>query len=323
MILLSCSTSFGLTNFGSLESTNFGRIESTSFGELQTADYSLFDEKPRDVEIYIYTEEWCPACTVAKNRIKRDAPWIKLIPKSGNQIPSWVTSLPTFHWNNRDGSGQSISGWDDSKFNLLVRSLEQLREPELYANLPSEAQPTPHSEVRRILEVLSPKQNEVFVDFGCGYDARFCIAASSIYGCKSIGIEIDPARAESARMRVRSLGLEHLVQIIEGDATTVDVNADVGVAYLWPDVLEQMKPKLENLDRFASVHHEVPGLSMKKNGDSFVWSKPQPAQHQNHYQPKRTSGNVAYYNGVAYTSRVCNSSSCRMCAAIEAGLRRK
>jgi len=180
-------------------------------------------------------------------------------------------------------------------------------------DLPAEAQPTSFAEVHRVLFELNPKPNETFVDFGCGHDARFCIAASSIYGCDSIGIEIDPERAASARRRVRELGLTDKVEIIEGDATAVDVDADVGVAYLWPNVLEKLKPKLENLDRFASIQHRVPGLEMAASGDSFFWERPKEIA-----AVQTVSIPFPEYSG--YQRPVCNKANCSMCNKIRANM---
>lgn len=92
-----------------------------------------------------------------------------------------------------------------------------------------EASPTPHAEIDRVLSLL-PRPAVGFVDFGCGADARWCIAAAKKWNCVAVGVEIDPARAASAKEAVRKAGLQYVVTIVEGDATTTDVQADVGVA---------------------------------------------------------------------------------------------
>ena len=167
----------------------------------------------------------------------------------------------------------------------------------------ADAAPTPQSEIDRVLALL-PKPSVGFVDYGCG-DGRWCIAAAKRWGCRATGVEIDPARAAVAKERVRSSGLGHLVTIIEGDAITTDVQADVGVAYLYADVLEKLKPRIEKLQAFASYMHQPPGLPVTRNGDSWLYVRPQPA---------------AAWGNQIYTRPLCNSPDCAMCNAIRSQL---
>lgn len=187
------------------------------------------------------------------------------------------------------------------------------------ADLPWQAKPTPMAEVVRIVQQLRPQPHETFVDFGCGFDARYVIEAVHRYGCRGIGVEIDPARAASAREYVREAGLSDRIQIIEADARTVDVKADVGVVYLEPEMLEQVRPQLEKLDRFVSYQHYVPGLTMTKGQDTFYWRRTVPVVAQ-----ARTviAGNgKAVWNGQLYSQPLCSSPTCAMCNSIRAQLR--
>jgi hypothetical protein len=172
------------------------------------------------------------------------------------------------------------------------------------------ASPTPLVEVRRVLALLRPQPHERFVDFGCG-DARWLIEATKIYGCKSVGIEIDPVQAQKAQQAVITAGLVDKIQIVQGDATTIDVDAQVGVAYLYPDVLTKLKPKLLKLSRFATYMHPVDGLQQQQNGDAWIWQKSAPVQ-----QVQQTQSGYTWYGGQAYTGRVCNNPYCAMCNAI-------
>lgn len=173
-----------------------------------------------------------------------------------------------------------------------------------------EAAPTPQAEVDRVLALL-PKPAVGFVDYGCGADARWCIAAAKRWGVRVTGVEIDRARAARARDNVHAAGLGKLVTIVEGDATTTDVQADVGVAYLYADVLEKLKPKFEKLTAFASYLHQPPGLAVTQNGDSWFYTKPQPVG------PRVAS---ASWNGRTYSAPMCNSPRCAMCQDIRAQL---
>lgn len=169
--------------------------------------------------------------------------------------------------------------------------------------------PTPHEEIARVLALL-PKPTIGFVDYGCG-DARWCIAAAERWGCRAVGVEIDPARAAAAKERVRASGLDRLVTIIEGDAITTDVQADVGVVYLWPEVLEKLKPRLEKLKAFASYMHTPPVAGAVKNGDSWIYIRPQPVA---------VTPTTATWGNRQYTGPLCNSPNCAMCQSIRAQL---
>lgn len=174
-------------------------------------------------------------------------------------------------------------------------------------------------EVIRILRLLRPKPGEVFVDFGCGADARFCIQAVKRYGCKAVGIEIDPVRAKQALLAVIKAGLVDKVRIINADSTKINVNADVGVAYLYGDVLWRLVPKIKKLRKFVSYKHKVPGLTMTSNKDAYIWER-----NLESLQPRaivtrpvrRYYPRTAVWKGQRYSSPVCNDPNCRMCNSI-------
>ena len=166
--------------------------------------------------------------------------------------------------------------------------------------------PTPIVEVRRVLTILKPRSHEVFVDYGCG-DGRWLIEAVRTYKCRGVGVEIDRVQAERTRQAIAAAGLADRVQIIEGDATAVNVEAQVGVAYLYADTLKRLKPKLLKLSRFATYVHRVDGVTMIQNGDTWIWQRPVQVQ-----QVQRQ----AWYGGTLYTGRVCNNPGCAMCAEI-------
>jgi hypothetical protein len=171
-----------------------------------------------------------------------------------------------------------------------------------------EAAHTPMAEVIRVLGLL-PKPEIGFIDFGCGYDARWCVAAAERWQCKCVGVELDPSRANAARERVRNLGLDHLITITEGDAATVPVSGDVAVAYLYPDVLARLTPRLQGSRAFASYLHQPPGISVTKNGDTWFYRR--------HTQVALYQQSGAVWGGQYYSGRVCNDPRCRMCNSIQ------
>jgi 16S rRNA G966 N2-methylase RsmD len=184
--------------------------------------------------------------------------------------------------------------------------------------MPWQAKPTPRAEVVRILQSLKPSPGETFVDFGCGFDARFVIEAVQRYGCRGIGVEIDPARAASARQYVAEAGLSEKIEIIEGDARTADIKADVGVVYLEPELLESLKPQLTKLNRFASYQHAIPGLAMTRNQDAYHWQRLSEVSSP----ATQAVAKQATWGGQLYSGPICTSPNCAMCNSIRTQLAR-
>ncbi len=194
------------------------------------------------------------------------------------------------------------------------------------ADLDADSQPTPMGAVGAGLKALDPKPGEVLVDYGCGFDARWLIVACRDYGVqRAVGVEIDPRVADSARAYVAAADLSDRITIITGDSTKVNVQADIGVAYLWPETLTALRPKIEGLNRFVSYSHPLPWVNDKpidSKADVFLYGKPAevavviPPRPQ--VQLVRPS--AAVWNGRTYTHAVCNRRGCTMCAAIRAQL---
>lgn len=277
---------------------------------------------PRTV-VTALAPSWCSGCKVAEREADGNGvvkfQWVH----DERSFPAWVHNLPggpTYPIMTWKVNGKSYykTGWEglhnflktyDNTWNLAAQ------------NAPQEAAPTPGQEVERVIGLL-PKPEIGFVDFGCG-DARWCIAAAERWGCRVTGVEIDPARAAAARERVRSVGLDHLITIIEGDATTTKVEADVGVAYLYPDVLERLRPRLQRLRAFASYIHRPPGLAVSRNGDTWIYVQTvRPVQsfipiQQPAYQYGVQYRGPAKWRGQVYLGRVCDNPNCRMCNSIQ------
>lgn len=169
-------------------------------------------------------------------------------------------------------------------------------------------QSTPWPAIGIMLNVLAPKPDEVLLDPGCGHDARLLIEACRYFDTeKAIGVEIDPEVAESARQAVEAAGLSDRIEIITGDATKLDIKADIGIAYMWPEVLEALKPRIRELDRFVCFGFEVPGLEMQpttlvsSGGKIFLWKQ----------APKITK--VPVTRTVSKIAKLSRGSYCQVC----------
>lgn len=132
-------------------------------------------------------------------------------------------------------------------------------------------EPTPDAVIDQMLDGLRLKPSDTLADLGCG-DGRILIAAVRKSGCRAVGVEIDPVKADEARKRIEESGLNHRIRIITGDAVSFDpekYGVTVATAYLYPEVLEKLKPVFSKVGRFASPYHEIPGIFMERRGD--VW----------------------------------------------------
>ncbi len=107
--------------------------------------------------------------------------------------------------------------------------------------------PTPEAIVDRMLDAAHIKPGETVYDLGSG-DGRVVIRAAQKYGAKAVGVEIRPDLCRQAQARIKALGLEDRVTMVEGSALRVDLSpADVVTMYFLTTSNERLKPNLEHL----------------------------------------------------------------------------
>jgi predicted RNA methylase len=117
--------------------------------------------------------------------------------------------------------------------------------------------------VGEMLKMARVQSTDVVYDLGCG-DGRIVIAAADTFGAKGVGVEYDPKVAQLAIENVKRRNVDHLVKIVTGDATKIDVSpASVVTLYLLPDTISALRPGLERSlktgARVISHNAEMPG----------------------------------------------------------------
>ena len=143
------------------------------------------------------------------------------------------------------------------------------------ATLPADQQPTSPELISEMITLMRLRSDDVLADLGCG-DGRILIAAVQSSGCRAVGVELDPQQADRARRNVAAAGLSGQIEIIEGDA--LDFNPQrYGVtaitAYLFEELLEQLRPIIQQARVAATPFHKVPGLAMTNHGDVWLYRR--------------------------------------------------
>lgn len=101
---------------------------------------------------------------------------------------------------------------------------------------------TPASLLGPLLRLADVGHGDTVVDLGCG-DGRLAVAAATIAGAQSIGVETSEELVRRARERAAAAGVSDRVTIAAGDARDVDLtDADVVYAFLPADVLADVLP---------------------------------------------------------------------------------
>jgi SAM-dependent methyltransferase len=121
---------------------------------------------------------------------------------------------------------------------LLNRAPAQQKEPEVpYVSTPDEV-------VAEMLRIASVGKDDVVYDLGCG-DGRIVIKAAKMYGCRGVGIDIDPERIRESRENAIKAGVSDKVQFIQMDLFEADIReASVVTLYLLSEVNLRLRPKL-------------------------------------------------------------------------------
>ena len=105
--------------------------------------------------------------------------------------------------------------------------------------------PMPQAIVERVLEAGHVKAGDVVYDLGSG-DGRIVITAAQKFGAKAVGVELRADLCRIANERIKMLGLQDQVQMMQASALRVDLSpADVVIMYLLTSSNERMKPNLE------------------------------------------------------------------------------
>jgi len=161
---------------------------------------------------------------------------------------------------------------------LFILALLWVVVPVLYG-LPSK--PTQPDRIRRALQLVDLKQDEIFYDLGAG-DGRVLLIAAKEFGAKAVGIEVGPVQCALIRLRTMTNGLDARIKILWGNFFKTDLSeADVVYIYATSREVAKLAPYLEKQmkqgSRLISISADFPEWEPSEFDDHdllFVYKMP-------------------------------------------------
>jgi SAM-dependent methyltransferase len=143
--------------------------------------------------------------------------------------------------------------------------------------------PTPMAVVDAMLDLARVTRTDTLYDLGCG-DGRIVVRAATRFGCRGVGVDLDPERVREANENARKAGVTQLTRFEVGDVFEFDFSgASVVTMYLLPSVNLKLRPRLlaELKPGTRIVSHDfdmgdwTPEISREvKNSRIFLWTVP-------------------------------------------------
>ena len=141
--------------------------------------------------------------------------------------------------------------------------------------------PTPMAVVDAMLDIAQVTRRDTLYDLGCG-DGRIVVRAATRFGCRGVGVDLDPERVREANENARKAGVSELTRFEVGDVFEFDFSAaSVVTMYLMPSVNLKLRPRLlkELKPGTRIVSHDfdmgdwAPEVSREvKNSRIFLWT---------------------------------------------------
>jgi ribosomal protein L11 methylase PrmA len=104
--------------------------------------------------------------------------------------------------------------------------------------------PTPIAVVDAMLDLAQVKRSDTLYDLGCG-DGRIVVRAAVRFGCRGVGVDLDPQRVKEAKENALKSGVQGLTRFEVGDVFEFDFSgASVVTMYLLPSVNLKLRPRL-------------------------------------------------------------------------------
>ena len=104
--------------------------------------------------------------------------------------------------------------------------------------------PTPMPVVDAMLDLAQVAKSDTVYDLGCG-DGRIVVRAASRFGCRGVGVDLNPERVKEAKANAIKNNVTELTRFEVGDVFEFDFSAATVVTmYLLPNVNLRLRPRL-------------------------------------------------------------------------------
>jgi SAM-dependent methyltransferase len=104
--------------------------------------------------------------------------------------------------------------------------------------------PTPIAVVDAMLDLAQVRRSDTLYDLGCG-DGRIVVRAAVRFGCRGVGVDLDPQRVKEAKENALKSGVQTLTRFEVGDVFEFNFSgASVVTMYLLPSVNLKLRPRL-------------------------------------------------------------------------------
>ena len=125
---------------------------------------------------------------------------------------------------------------------------------------------------RSICNLARITKDDIVYDLGCGDGTALSVAAGE-FGARGVGIEIDPLRYLTSKVRFKINGLNRRIKIFKKNFHNADISkASVVFVYLVPKALERLQPKFERElkkgTRIVSLRYQM-NLSFKEQDKEY------------------------------------------------------
>lgn len=140
------------------------------------------------------------------------------------------------------------------------------------SDVPSPQSASPMDVVTEAIAIAKLTPEDVVAELGSG-DGKPAIQMVKASGCRVIGVEIDPDKVLESRANIAAAGLSDRITIIEGDVRDFDPSSHsvtVVYAYLYPALLNEIKPALSAGRITICPGHKADGLGMRLVGQCWV-----------------------------------------------------
>ncbi len=103
---------------------------------------------------------------------------------------------------------------------------------------------SPIQVIDKALEIADFSRDDIFADLGCG-DGAVLVRATEKFKVFSVGFEINPVLVQIARRKIKSAGLQDLIEIVHSDLFSADLSR-FSVIYIYPSplVIERLSRKI-------------------------------------------------------------------------------